>query len=247
MIPCIVIPFLNRPDLLQRCIRSIDFPVQRLLVVNNGNISLHGMQTPITVQQYDEKVTHGKNLGVAGSWNYGLNYAFRANRSDYVIFVGNDIQWAPGDLKLFHEAFRDNSDCHFMSGNWAFSTFAVTRAGFDKLGWFDENFYPAYLEDGDFWRRVNLSRAKCVSVDTHAVHGEGEHSGSMTLNSDPAMARVIRAGHERNWIYYMYKWGGRKEENTEVYARPFNDSCRQLDFWVLSEDRMQQPHFRTRG
>lgn len=247
MIPCIVCPMLNRPDLLRRMIWSIDFPVENLLVVNNSNskISLHEMGLPTTVVTFDEKV--GPNLGVAGSWNYGLNYAFNVKRLPYVIFVGNDIQWAPGDLDLFHSQFKANPDVDFLSGNWAFSTFAVTRKGFDKLGWFDENYEMGYLEDGDFWRRVQLSKANTVSVPTESMHGEGQHSGSMTINSDPELKKVVEAAHERNWRYHMAKWGGRREGNTEVFTRPFNDPSKALSDWHLSKERMQQPHFRARG
>ncbi len=37
MIPILAIPVLNRGDLLLRCIRSIDYPVGKLVIVNNGD------------------------------------------------------------------------------------------------------------------------------------------------------------------------------------------------------------------
>ncbi len=36
MVPVIVIPVLNRYDLLERCLESIDYPVGTLLIIDNG-------------------------------------------------------------------------------------------------------------------------------------------------------------------------------------------------------------------
>ena len=38
MIPAMIVPVLNRPDLLERLLASIDYPVADLLVIDNGNV-----------------------------------------------------------------------------------------------------------------------------------------------------------------------------------------------------------------
>lgn len=248
MIPLIASPYVNRRDLLRRMVWSIDYPVHTFLTINNtGREDEIEEGWPPSVLNCFE-IVNDDNLGVAGSWNQILNCAFNSSRHDYVMIVGNDIEWNPGDLQMIHEAFeKEEGNFDFISANWAFSTFGITRRGFDKLGWFDENYSLGYLEDADMWRRVGLSGAKCVSVPTHAKHGDGNHTGSMTINSDPELKRVVTAAHSRNWDYHCRKWGGRREGNTEKFQHPFNDATKPLWHWELSPERLKQPHYRTHG
>lgn len=247
MIPCIGTVIVNRKDLLQRLIDSIDYPVGVFFVVNNSDlkVSLHDIVKNPMVQEYQE-VVNKQQTGCAGGWNQILSFAFEDRNLEYVLICGNDIQWSPGDLQKIHEAY--DPDAHFMSANWGFSTFALTRNGFDDIGWFDENYYPAYLEDGDYWRRCQLTHDFwCISVDTHAIHGDGRHTGSMTINSDPSLKRQVELGHERNWKYHIRKHGGIMRGGTEKYPHVFNDPSKPLTWWELSDERMKQPHFRTHG
>ena len=36
MVPVIIVPVLNRYDLLDRCLQSIDYPVETLIFIDNG-------------------------------------------------------------------------------------------------------------------------------------------------------------------------------------------------------------------
>lgn len=245
MIPLIAVPILNRPDLLQRLVDSIDFPVGELFIINNGIGEYYGqkMKRPDCVGlQYEHR--NDGNTGCAGAWNQAIDHAFNKRRHPYLLIFGNDIQFTPGDLQKMHEAVTSETD--FVSGNWAFSSWGLTRRGFDKLGWVDENYYPAYLEDGDYWRRVQLTNATVASADTHMIHGEAPHWGSSTINSDPGLKHSVAAAHGRNWQYHIAKWGGRREGNTEKFTTPFNRGG-SLSDWQLSPERLKQPHYRTHG
>lgn len=253
MIPCIAIPVLNRPDLLKRCIDSIDFPVQRVLVIDNGKV-FNG-EDFASYKPADGLISHAQmhaNLGVAGSWNFALQDALIDNNLPAVLICGSDIQWLPGQLKTFYETWMANHDASFLFAHWSFSTFMVTRRGFDTMGWFDENFYPAYLEDGDYWWRIGRYKklgvdVKVVDVPVKPIHGEAPHWGSATLHSDPAIARVIKQGHERNWSYYTRKWGGQVAGNTERFDTPFNNPEVSVNYWLLSPERIRQPHWKSQG
>lgn len=247
MIPCLAIPIYNRKDLLQRCISSIDYPVRHLLVINNGKDSLHDIKIPGFVCEYDE-IVNPDNLGCGGAWNQAIHYAIHQWHLDYVLICGNDIQWATGDLAKFEEAFNSNFEADFMSGNWAFSTFALTRSGHEKLGWIDENIWPAYGEDVDFFFRLRTHGGiKQVSVDTHAIHGEAPSWGSMTIHSDPELRRQNHITHEANWRYLEKKWKWNRHDNTAGFTRPFGDNSKSLSSWELQPYRLSQPHFRTHG
>ncbi|NDG20000.1 MAG: glycosyltransferase family 2 protein, partial [Betaproteobacteria bacterium] len=36
MVPVVIIPVLNRYDLLERCIDSLDYPIEKLIIIDNG-------------------------------------------------------------------------------------------------------------------------------------------------------------------------------------------------------------------
>ena len=75
MVPCIIIPVLNRYDLLERAIKSIDYPVAELLIIDNGGQStLHDypwFSDRRHVKNY-RVWSMPTNLGVAPSWNLGI-------------------------------------------------------------------------------------------------------------------------------------------------------------------------------
>lgn len=246
MIPCLATVVVNRKDLLQRLIDSIDYPVGVLHVINNSDtkVSLHDIIRNPLVEEYYETVNL-KQTGCAGGWNQAIEFSFNFRKLEYLLIFGNDIQCQPGDLQKIEEAIQPDTD--FISANWAFSSWGLTQKGFAKIGWPDENYHLGYLEDADYWRRVGLSNATCTSVDTNLIHGEAPHWGSSTIHSDAALAQKVRHAHERNWLYHMKKWGGRREGNTERFKTPFNGPSKPLWWWELSDQRRQQPHFRQNG
>lgn len=235
MIPCIGSAFYNRRDLLQKLISSIDVEVKWFYTANNGQQSLHELKFPDLVKNVGEGV-NDSNLGCGGGWNQILNHAFIDKNLDSVFIVGNDIEFHPGDLSRMEQAVTDFPEADFIFGNHSFSNFLVKRSGFEKFGWFDENFYPAYWEDGDAWMRMKRNK----SIKTiHATGLHTKHEGSATVNSDSALRAQNQITFEINRRYYHEKWGG------ESYDHPFNNPNNPVNFWQLSSNRMAQPHFRT--
>jgi hypothetical protein len=50
MLPNLIVPTLNRYDLLQRLVDSFDYPIKHFLVIDNGGC-LEGLVVPDVVQQ----------------------------------------------------------------------------------------------------------------------------------------------------------------------------------------------------
>ncbi len=103
-IPVLGIPHYNRPDLLARCIASIDYPVDKLVIVYQGKEHHIDCRDGAFVGAPDcvketILISH-PNAGVAGAWNEIITL-FPA---PYWMISNNDIQFAPGDLKRMHEA-----------------------------------------------------------------------------------------------------------------------------------------------
>lgn len=235
MIPILGCPVLNRGDLLLRMVRSIDYPVGRIVLVNNG--SDPGV-CAVCDQLRDERdfalevYRPAHNLGAAASWNCIM----QCNKdAGYWLLVGNDIQFSPGDLGKIDGFVGDHPDYAIMPANWGHSLFAVTRAGLDRIGFFDENFYPAYLEDSDHMRRVQLAGAPWQDVpDIHAIHGEPPTWGSHTIYADPDLFAMNQRTHANNFRYYLGKWGGGPGE--EKFEHPYNDQALTLKDWKIDQD-----------
>lgn len=237
MIPCIGCAFYNRRDLLQKLISSIDHEVEWFFTANNGQQSLHELRFPEFVKGVGEEVNE-TNFGCAGGWNQCMDFAFNRKELDSVFIVGNDVEFHTGDLFRLRQTIEDFPEADFIFGNHSFSNFLVKRSGFEKLGWFDENFWPAYWEDGDFWMRIK----RTSGVKTCHVAGmHSKHEGSATIKSDSALRARNEITYQKNKEYYDSKWG------FEQYDYPFNNPNNPRNSWSLSKSRMGQPHFRTHG
>jgi GT2 family glycosyltransferase len=221
-IPVIGIPVLNRADLLLRMVRSIDYPVDKLIIINNGDDA--GVSAILNQLQGEkdynlEIYKPGYNLGVAASWNWIIKNNLDA---DYWLLIGNDIQLSSGDLAKMDRFIRDHPEYATVPANWGHSLFAVTQAGLDGVGYFDESFWPAYSEDQDWMYRMKLSGLPWSDCpDVKAVHGEPPLWGSSTVWSDPELNKKCGVTQKNNLEFYKRKWGG--VPGDEKFLSPHGD------------------------
>lgn len=226
-IPILGIPHLNRPDILRRCLDSIDYPVSRVVIVQNGKDedmpSLDNL--PHWIQNFT--VIKHPNAGVAGSWNEII----KLFPAPYWMISNNDILFTPGALQRMAQAgdlqallpteYDNRPPAGFLFG-YGFSCFIITAHGVMNCGTFDECYFPAYNEDTDMWRRATLLGIRMENVEGVCVkHGDHEHSGSMTVNSDAELMKKNARTHGGNHHYHFQKWGG--HNGHEVFDHPFND------------------------
>jgi GT2 family glycosyltransferase len=172
----LIVPVLNRYDLLQRMLNSVDVPVDHLLIIDNG---ASVMSEPLELKPNDNfaKVTHLRmpaNLGVAGSWNLGIKSFPYAERW---FIVSNDVVFAPSALAKLAEAKRDEITLTGSAPHW--QAFALGDEAVSDLGLFDEcGFFPAYFEDNDYMRR-----AEFAGVNVRRVDIELSHDNSSTIKA----------------------------------------------------------------
>jgi len=237
-IPILGIPHLHRPDILRRCLDSIDYPISRVVIVQNGRDE--DMPSLDNLPHWIQNLTVIKhpNAGVAGSWNEII----KLFPAPYWMISNNDILFTAGALEkmaqagdlqaLLPSAYDQRQPAGMLYGHAA-SFFIITRHGVMNLGLFDENIFPAYLEDCDWSRRCDLSGGVRVNVpDTHARHGDDRFTGSCTIQSDPELHRKNGITHGRNFDYYRRKWGGLNGQ--ETFSRPFNDPNWPIQHWLFS-------------
>jgi GT2 family glycosyltransferase len=194
MIENLIVPVLNRYDLLQRMLNSVDVPVDHLLIIDNG--ASH--QTALTLDLGDnfKKVTHlpmPANLGVSGSWNLGIKSFPYAQRW---FIVSNDVIFEPGALEKLSQARRDEITLTGDAPHW--QAFALGDEAVADIGLFDESLFPAYFEDNDYSRR-----AEFVGVNIRLLDIKIRHDNSSTIKAGYMEKNAVT--YSRNEKHYQSK------------------------------------------
>lgn len=229
------VPVLNRGDLLARLVESIDLEAEVLIVVNRiGPVDESVAAAVAALEQgapgplrVEVQRVEG-NLGVAGSWNRMIEHF----GGDCWI-VNSDIAFTPGVLAeaMARVAAAPEIVHHHL---WSMACFYVTADFPRTLGWFDENFYPAYCEDQEMDLRteqLGMRKRTRTGLDRERV----EHGGSQTLRSAPSPVRqFIGEGHVRAARYLERRWGPLPApEGHPVRRHPFDNPALHGADWTL--------------
>jgi GT2 family glycosyltransferase len=193
VISALVVPVLNRPDLLQRMLASIDHPVEHLAIIDNGHVLPPGKQVVENVQR-THVITMPWNLGVAGSWNLGIKSLPFA---PWWLIVNSDAHFPPGSLARMEQAARpDALVMSAASPRWA--CFALGEDVVRRVGLFDEALHPAYFEDNDYTRRCEAAGVPIVHTGIPVHH---DNSSTLAGGYQRANDRSFPANH----AYYADK------------------------------------------
>lgn len=226
-IPCLIVPVLNRPELLDRMLASIDHPVEQVIIIDNGaciDTSLGG-RSVMPFKVYVVRLPH--NIGVAAGWNLGIQ---ASPLSPYWFIVNSDIEFGAGDLARLEATVEPRANAvYYMLG---MTSFAVTPPALQVVGFFDAAITPAYNEDLDWQRRARLVGTKEIEVGF-----TGTHVGSATIMADPVLRQYNGRTHAANDRYYAEKWGGPKQGG-ETFTTPFNRGGHIGD-WRLDIQRLR--------
>jgi len=218
MLENLIVPVLNRYDLLQRMLDSVDVRVEHLLVIDNG-ASVMAQPLELKVGDNFAKVTHLRmpaNLGVAGSWNLGIKSFPYAQR---FFIASNDVVFAPGALAKLSEAKRDEITLTASAPFW--QAFALGDEAVSSLGLFDEcGFFPAYFEDNDYMRRAEFAGVNVRRLDLDLSHDNSStiKAGYQEKNSKTFFAnqRLYEAKIARNdYTAGVYSLDIRRENGWE--------------------------------
>lgn len=181
---------------------------------------------------------YGVNRGLAKSWNEGL-LASQDMGADVMLIANDDTMATRGDLDRIVAAALERRDCYLISGmgldiskgsreDMLLALAAINPVALATVGMFDENFFPIYYEDIDYYRRAALSGLEhYVAPDTTL-----KHAGSKTLR----VASEVAEAHEHNFAlnqqWYMAKWGG--DKGAEMFDAPFGGA---YGLYIAPEDR----------
>lgn len=152
---------------LQRCVQSIDYPVQILLIIQDSDddktLSDTIQELAMTYAGPDKfirSILHLVNIPHSGC-SQAWNTVFRVSpRLPFWLFTANDVRFPAGELGKFYLRVREDtiSDDHFgmasasinfgennIRRTFGLMTWAVTRKGLLRGGLYDENFFPGLV------------------------------------------------------------------------------------------------------
>jgi GT2 family glycosyltransferase len=203
----LAVPTIRRYDLLGRLLNSAErgkFKPSRYCIIDNGGkldakVSLGVLSLP----ENTDVVRPGKNLGVAVSWNLALR------SYENVIISNDDIELHEDTIKSFADALEMwPDDLMFHVEGW--SLFMQRRALAEKIGYYDENFWPAYFEDSDYLRRMKLA-----GVGVRQTGGTCRHDRSASFAVLPPYQQAEHhEAFDECKVYYIAKWGGMPHSET---------------------------------
>ncbi len=201
------IPTINRADLLNDALSKYyeDFKNTEIVICDNGSQNIISRENKMVVYRPE------KNLGVSGSWNMIMDYAIRTDAT-HVLMLNDDIYLGKDESEIM-TLIRLWIDAEFFNSELNWCSFILPVETYEKVGAFDESFFPAYFEDNDYFRRMMLSNVNIVYT---AFLNPEIYRNSMTIALQPE----LNQGFEKNRQYYISKWGGMP--NSETFSTPFN-------------------------
>lgn len=219
MIPVLGVPVLNRPDLLYRMLSSTKgVDIGRIVVVDNGDV------VPEIANANVQVIRPGHNLGVSASWNLVIKTTPTAS---WWMFSNSDVEFADGDLERLCQHMETHGGVALLG---TFSVFGMTSKALESIGFFDENFAPAYFEDNDYDYRCQLAGVPIIGLPAGL-----RHEISSTLRSSETYTRQNHRTFPKNREYYLAKWGGMP--TNEEFRTPFN-SGQDIRSWTLDIRRL---------
>jgi GT2 family glycosyltransferase len=173
VIPVLGFATLKRFDLAERLMLSIDHPVEHLIVIDNSGTQ-DWMPPRVSMAKYQWNIQVPQGLGLVGAWNLIVKSSPSA---PYWVLVNDDAWFEPGALAKIAEKADPNA-LSFVDIVPDWSCIVLGERVVEKVGLYDERFYPLYFDDNDYERRIDKKGIEIKRIDAK-VH----HENSSTLKS----------------------------------------------------------------
>lgn len=203
MIPVMIIPTLLHYDLLQKMLNSIDYEINEIIIIDNGGTlkNVHcNFAKKISI------INLPRNLGVAASWNLGIKLTPHAK---WWLISSDDIEFEPNMLKKLVESKFD-SIAFDRSKDRYFSAFAIHENLVEKIGLFNEYFYPGIGEEVDYIEKIYKNNILIFNIKSFYSHyGDGgntlKHFG-LTKEAQGEKAELIRKSLQHDNKEKLDRW-----------------------------------------
>jgi GT2 family glycosyltransferase len=198
--------------------RQQDIPCDILIV---DNASTDGTKQWL-VGQHVAVISLPVQESLAACWNLGLQALFQAGRS-HVLVCNTDIELRPDAYRLLLAhggpfvscVSVDSSDRLGTPGDREaredlgerphpdFSCFLIRPEVTDKVGWFNETYYPAFVEDCEMHVRMHRAGVPAVCIDVPFLH----HGSATIKNASMSERNMIARGAAANREKFRREYG----------------------------------------
>ena len=209
----------NAVDYFARWWDVSKFPNTKMRFIDNGKQTFpEHLQNILTHQNQ-------QNIGCSGGWNLALDIAFNHLDLEKVIIGQEDARVSEDIFEALLSECTPTTICGTYNNGFNFSTYAMHRETFNRIGRFDENFVYVGCEDNDY-----MHRAKLADVEIKSLGVPHHFNASIANNNNVVPVRSSRHNADyitRKWNNYMYTipFGGEEtpkytEYFTELYGTP---------------------------
>jgi GT2 family glycosyltransferase len=194
VIPCMIVPILVGPDILRRMLDTIDYPIKKLIIIDNGDALRYQGPWPVDHVQSTKVIKMPANLGVAGSWNLGIKATPFA---PWWLITNFDVEWPAGSLRMFAE--QAGEGVLLAQSPQPYCAFAIGEDTVQRVGLFDEGFHPAYFEDNDYEMRCAVEGVKVKRSTIPVVHHNSSTLGYFgEINNRTYSSNAEYMNHKRS-------------------------------------------------
>jgi hypothetical protein len=173
VIPVLGFATLTKFDMAQRLLDSIDYPVQKLVIVDNsGKKSWIPEPNDYVSELWTIRLPHG--LGANGAWNLIIKSTPFA---PYWVIPNDDSWFEPGALEIIANNV-DPQKFNFVDVNPKWSCVVPGEGAILKAGLWDEVFHPIYYDDDEYEWRMDM-----LGVEFNHIPAKVHHNNSSTLAS----------------------------------------------------------------
>lgn len=232
-IPVLGTAIVNTPFWIKNLMDSIDYSVDNFVVFNNnGRGQITEELDAIAKQEHPfiKKISichMPGNIGCSGAWNMIIKCYLMA---PYWIISNHDVSYSPGFLEAMVKKAEDpevglinSNKGEFGEGAW--DVFLIKDWVVQKYGLFDENLYPGYGEDIDYYFRFVHHGLKRDAMDEFVhYHGGGLNyyeTGQQTKRGEEGLTEKLNLSNIVNFEYLDKKWGP-NWRMTWPYFSPFD-------------------------
>ena len=222
----IIFPVIDEQSTIE-CLETIDDSIKKNIILVDNSESKFGEKLGIK-----DKHIFGENVGVPKAWNIGVDYILE-NGIDYLIILSATMRFHKGMLD-FIQQLELNVNPFGLETQHGWHCIALSKRTFQMVGRFDENFYPAYYEDSDFIRRMELLGIHIPMSSIQRIPKIEIMAGSVG-NAHAMRKSKINVNMGACRQYFIDKWGFEPRYDTQenrdlMYLHPFNDPKNPIDY-----------------